>query len=97
MGYSPRLTKPEKGNKFYNTKSAGGYSSAIIGKCKNTGCKDPDCNTLANCVGYAYGRFHEIANDTKMSYLCPVYAEDFPEYRKKCNIGTVPKLGSVIV
>lgn len=51
-----RLTKPEKGNKFYNTIGNGGWSNAIVGKPI-----DPDCNVLSNCVGYAFGRFNEIA------------------------------------
>ena len=46
MAYKPRTCKPEKGNKYYNTKSNGGYSDAIIGKPT-----DPDCNVLSNCVG----------------------------------------------
>ena len=29
MAYKPRLTKPEKGNPYYNTKANGGYSHAI--------------------------------------------------------------------
>ena len=91
MSYSPRIVKPEKNNKYYITKTSGGYSSAIVGKPS-----DCDCNTLANCVGYAYGRFHEILKDPKMSYLSPVNAENFPEYAKKCSQGSTPKLGAVI-
>jgi len=91
MAYVPRLTKPEKGNKYYITKSYGGYSTAIVGSPK-----DCDCNTLANCVGYAHGRFHEICGDKSMSYTCPVNAENFPEYAKKCSKGNSPKLGAII-
>ena len=42
--YTPRLTIPEKGNKYYNTKSNGGYSTAIVGKPTQTGL-----NVLSNC------------------------------------------------
>lgn len=94
--FNPRLTRPTKGNKFYITKSSGGYSSAIKGKVKTTGTYDKDCDVLANCVGYAHGRFHEAINDTKMSYTCPVNAENFPEYTK-CKMGNEPKLGAIIV
>lgn len=97
MIYTPRLTKPEKNNKYYNTKSNGGYSNAIKGKCKSTGAPDKDCDVLSNCVGYVHGRFHEILKDPKMSYLCPVNAENFPEYVKNCKTGSTPKLGSIIV
>lgn len=93
MIFTPRLTIPEKGNKFYNTKSAGGYSKAIVGK--------PTCeglNVLANCVGYAAGRMAELCNDTTMSLLSPVNAEDFIAYRRKdLKTGTEPKLGACMV
>jgi len=96
MIYTPRLTRPSKSDKYYITKAKGGYSSAIQGKCKSTGKPDTQCNVLSNCVGYAYGRFHEITQDTKMSYISPVNAENFPEYTK-CKTGKTPKLGAVIV
>jgi hypothetical protein len=64
MAFTPRLTKPEAGNKYYITKAKGGWSTAIVG-CPT----DPDCNVLHNCVGYAFGRFNEIIGDTKMTHL----------------------------
>lgn len=97
MSFTPRLVKPERGNKYYITKDKGGYSVAVSGKCSSTGKCDPDLNVLANCVGYAHGRFHEILKDTKMSRLCPVNAENFPEYAKNVKTGKTPKLGAVIV
>ena len=54
--FQPRLAKPEKGNKFYNTIGNGGWSSAIVGNPK-----DADCDVLSNCVGWAFSRFNEIA------------------------------------
>lgn len=53
MAFIPRFTIPESGNPYYNTKSNGGYSEAIKGKPTKDGL-----NVLANCVGYAYGRFN---------------------------------------
>lgn len=53
--FKTRYTLPESGNKFYNTTTNGGWSSAIQGS--------PVCsgrNVLSNCVGQAFGRFHEI-------------------------------------
>lgn len=92
--YKPRTTKPEAGNKFYNTKANGGYSTAIIGKPTDKGC-----NVLANCVGYAFGRFNEIGNNTKMDWLQPVNAENF--YQTAINQGftvsQAPSLGAVAV
>lgn len=91
--FKPRLTKPESGNPYYNTKSAGGYSSAIIGKPTDSGC-----NVLANCVGYAYGRFNEIASCPDMWYLAPRNAELFVTIAKQqgLTVGTEPKLGAVM-
>jgi intein/homing endonuclease len=42
--FTPRLTRPEKGNKYYITKGNGGYSPAIKGKPT-----DAQCDVLANC------------------------------------------------
>lgn len=92
--FKPRLTKPEKGNKFYITVSAGGYSRAIVGKPA-----DPDCNVLSNCVGYAFGRFHEIQNNTKMNCFDPVNAENIfaNAIAHGMKSGSTPKLGAAII
>lgn len=94
MKFVPRLTKPEKGNKYYITRAKGGYSTAIVGKPT-----DPDCNVLHNCVGYAFGRFNEILGDTAMKHLQPVNAENFYSVAKSqgLQVGQTPKLGSVVV
>lgn len=70
--FTPRFKRPTQGNKFFITIGTGGYSSAILGKPT-----DSQCNVLANCVGYAFGRFNEISNNTKMTYLEPRNAERF--------------------
>ena len=75
--YKPRVTKPESGNPYYNTRSNGGYSTAIVGKPTDSGC-----NVLANCVGYAFGRFNEIAGNTAMTLLAPRNAELFVQIAK---------------
>lgn len=92
MAYKPRLTKPEAGNKYYIRKANGGYSNAIVGKPT-----DKDCNVLANCVGYAYGRFNEIGEYGYCKYLAPVNAENFIQYKGSCKVGQTPKLGAVMV
>ena len=68
--FTPRLSRPEAGNPYYNTRGNGGYSNAIKGKPT-----DPGCDVLANCVGYAYGRFNEIGGWGSCKYLSPVNAE----------------------
>lgn len=93
--FKPRLQKPEKGNPYYNTAANGGYSTAILGKPT-----DADCNTLANCVGYAAGRFNEIIGKGKFVYFqYPPNAEDFLAMAKKQGLktGNEPKLGAIIV
>lgn len=90
--YKPRLTRPEAGNKYYITKSAGGYSDAIKGKPV-----DAQCNVLSNCVGYAYGRFNEIGGYGCCKYLRPVNAENFIQFAGGLEIGQTPKLGACMV
>lgn len=90
--FKPRTTKPEEGNKYYITKSKGGYSGAIQGKPT-----DPDCNVLSNCVGYAVGRFNEIGGYGCCKYLSPVNAENFIQYANGLEVGQTPKLGACMV
>lgn len=54
--FQPRLTRPGKDNKYYKTVGTGGYSTAIKGSPT-----DSQCDVLANCTGYSFGRFNEIA------------------------------------
>ena len=94
MAFKPRLTRPEKGNKYYIRKDSGGYSTAILGSPT-----DPDCNVLHNCVGYACGRFHEIAGDTKFSLIDPINAENMYANGIQHGLKTSqnPQLGAIIV
>lgn len=90
--FTPRLTKPEAGNKYYNTKANGGYSDAIKGKPTDAGC-----DVLSNCVGYAYGRFNEIGGYGCCKYLRPVNAENFIQHAGGLEVGQTPKLGACMV
>ena len=88
-----RTKKPEAGNKFYNTKSNGGYSTCIQGKPTDKGC-----NVLANCVGYACGRFNEIIGSMKYPSL-NCNAENFIERAKNTyglEVGQTPKVGAIM-
>lgn len=94
MTFKPRLTKPEAGNPYYNRVQNGGYSKAILGNPT-----DPGCTVLANCVGYAAGRFGEIMNKGKLVHFeCPPNAEDFYDtaIAAGLKVGTQPKLGAII-
>ena len=88
-----RTTKPESGNKFYNTVSNGGYSRCIVGYPTDKGC-----NVLANCVGYACGRFNEIIGSMKYPYL-NCNAENFIEraIQYGLEISDKPTLGGIMV
>ena len=91
--FTMRTSLPDKGNKFYNTKSVGGYSYCIVGK--------PTCdglNVLANCVGYACGRFNEIIGHMEYPYL-NCNAEDFIVRGKAIGlkVSEVPTLGGIMV
>ena len=89
-----RTSKPSAGNKFYITKSKGGYSTCIQGKPT-----DSKCNVLANCVGYACGRFNEIIGSMKYPSL-NCNAENFIERAKNTyglEISDVPTLGGIMV
>lgn len=93
--FKPRLTKPESGNKYYNTIANGGYSGAIVGSPKDAGC-----NVLANCVGYAAGRFNEIIGAQGFTYFkYPPNAEDFYDtaVSQGLKVGKEPKIGAIIV
>lgn len=89
-----RTSKPGAGNKFYITKSKGGYSTCIQGSPT-----DSQCNVLANCVGYACGRFNEIIGSMKYPAL-NCNAENFIERAKNTyglEISDVPTLGGIMV
>lgn len=93
--FKPRLTKPEAGNPYYNRVQNGGYSNAIRGNPTDAGC-----DVLANCVGYAAGRYNEIIGQKGMPYFnCPPNAEDFYDVAIAAGlkVGTQPKLGAIAV
>ena len=91
--FQMRTSKPGAGNKFYSTKSAGGYSTCIVGKPT-----DKNCNVLANCVGYACGRFNEIIGSMKYPSL-NCNAENFIERAKSLGLEVVdyPVMGGIMV
>ena len=89
-----RTSIPEKGNKFYNTKKNGGYSTCVVGKPTYDGL-----NVLSNCVGYACGRFNEIIGEMKYPSL-NCNAENFIERAKNTyglEIVDYPVLGGIMV
>lgn len=90
----PRLERPVAGNRYYIRKADGGYSTAILGKPT-----DSACNVLSNCVGYAVGRFHEVADRPQFDLIDTVNAENLFENAKRHGLKTsgTPSLGALIV
>lgn len=86
--FEPRLTIPDKSNKFYIAKSAGGLNPCIA---KPAGSP----LRFANCVFYAAGRFAEICG----IWLPSTNAENFVTEAKKLGltVSDKPQLGAVIV
>lgn len=91
--FNMRTSKPGAGNKFFITRSAGGYSQCIVGSPT-----DAQCNVLANCVGYACGRFNEIIGEMKYPTL-NCNAENFIEraIAAGLSIANKPSLGGIMV
>lgn len=91
--FAPRLTRPEAGNPYY---CRGKYAVGIIlGKPTDAGC-----DVLANCVGYAAGRFNEIIGQNCFVYFR--YAPDPDQWIARAQTeglrtGSEPQLGAVAV
>ena len=93
-----RTSKPDN-NKYYIRQATGGYNGAVAGKVGSTGKPDPDANVLANCVGYANGRFNEIGGYGKCKYQLVCNAENFIERAKALGleISSKPVVGGIMV
>ena len=63
-GFTMRTSKPSN-NKNFITTGSGGWNTCIKGYPM-----DPNANVLANCVGYASGRFNEIINIARDTSGC---------------------------
>lgn len=95
-----RMSRP-KNNKYYIRKATGGLNGAVAGNPTIAGA-----NVLANCVGYANGRFNESINDPELTgkvlafhYQLVCNAENFIESAKNqgLKISKVPVVGGVMV
>lgn len=88
-----RTTKPAN-NKYYIRKCNGGWNGAVYGSPT-----DPEADVLANCVGYANGRFAEIIGKGMIQYQLVSNAENFIEHAKGygLEISDKPTLGGIMV
>lgn len=95
-GFTMRTSKPS-GNKNFITTGSGGWNTCIKGYPTDSGA-----NVLANCVGYASGRFNEIINIARDSSGCTYKtlncnAENFIERAKNAGleVGSTPRVGAI--
>ena len=91
--FKPRLTRPEAGNPYY---CRGKYAVGIIPGSP----LDAGCDVLANCVGYAAGRFNEIIGQNCFVHFR--YAPDPDQWivlaqAEGLRTGSEPQLGAVAV
>lgn len=88
-----RTTRPGVGNKYFITRSAGGYSTCIVGKPT-----DALCNVLSNCVGYACGAANEELGLGYEKYHLNCNAENFIEraIASGLSVYKTPQVGDII-
>lgn len=96
-GFTMRTSKPS-GNKNFITTGAGGWNTCIKGYPTDSGA-----NVLANCVGYASGRFNEIINIARDGSGCTYKylncnAEGFIERARSAGlqVGSTPRVGAIM-
>lgn len=98
--FTKRYSRPTSANKEFVRTGKGGWS-----QCCQGSPTDSACDSLANCVGYACGRFNEIYNEImgtsgmKYPYL-NCNAENFPErcksYYPELVFSDKPMPGAII-
>ena len=104
--FKPRLTKPSAADgewvlKYYNNAAGGGFNPCITGG--GAAGTDSECNVLANCVGYASGRFNEIINIARETSGCTYTtlncnAVNFKERAEAAGLqtGSTPRRGAIM-
>ena len=98
--FTPFLTNPPYDSKWWRRKAGGGVSPCISGEPNY--CADKN-STLANCVGWSWGRMAMLENNPQCKIGCwkgrdyPTNAQDWVSASKQqgYTVGTVPKLGAV--
>ena len=95
-GFTMRTSKPSN-NKNFITTGSGGWNTCIKGYPM-----DPNANVLANCVGYASGRFNEIINIARDTGGCTYTtlncnAVGFKERAEAAGLqtGSTPRRGAI--
>lgn len=95
--FAIRTSKPS-GNKNFITTGSGGWNTCIKGYPM-----DANADVLANCVGYASGRFNEIINNARESSGCTYKtlncnAVGFKERAEAAGLktGSIPRVGAIM-
>lgn len=98
--FTKRLTRPTSSNLEYVRTASGGWSRCVQGSPL-----DSQCDALANCVGYACGRFNEIYNEitghtgNKYLYLnCNAenFIERVQQMYPELKISSEPQPGAIV-
>ena len=97
IGFTMRTTRPAN-NKNFITKGSGGWNTCIKGNPRYQ-----YADALANCVGYASGRFNEIINIARETEGCTYTtlncnAVGFKERAEAAGLktGSTPKRGAIM-
>lgn len=80
-------------DKKYFIKKPKGWSPCILGNKKH---RDPELNTLPNCVSWSTGRFNMLGLIGSCKYLGNTNAENFTKFCKSqgLELGNDPKVGA---
>lgn len=93
MAFTPRTTCPNANNPWWTHTSRGGNSPCIyddqLKKCAWPG------STIANCVGYAWGRFSEILGRPMSTAGAPNAGMWFTNYATNFPRGQTPQVGAI--
>ena len=87
--YQPRTTRPASDDKNWIKTTYGGYNRCILGS-PSAGAG----SVLANCTGYAWGRWLELLNQTNCN-LSTGDAENWYNYNDGYPRGNTPRLGAI--
>lgn len=97
IGFTMRTTRPAN-NKNFITRGSGGWNTCIKGNPRYQ-----YADALANCVGYASGRFNEIINITRETSGCTYTtlncnAVNFKERAEAAGLqtGSTPRRGAIM-
>lgn len=91
-----RKTLPEKNNRYFLVKSAGGYSPCIKGNPEN---RPYAGSVLANCVGSAVGVCNELAGQGNCDIIGNLYPRAMKAWAKAhgYETGTTPRPGAILL